>query len=546
MISPSAGSRGRYAVLALILAVGLWLRLDGLAFGLPSLLDPDEPIFILTGLRLLADHTLNPGWFGHPGTTTIYALAVIEIATYGAWHLAGRFADVHAFGVAVYNDPALIFLPGRIFILVCGMATVALSYVVARRLFGTRIALLAAMLLAIDPLHIRYSQIIRTDMHASVFVLLEILAAMSIVERGRRRDYILAAIVLGFACATKWPTAACIAAVIGAAATRLYRGDDTPRGIAGKLALFGVTALVALFVASPYLFLDIGTVIENLHGEERPFHLGATGGGLLGNMAWYISGPLVFGTGIVGVLLAGAGCWVGARISTAFAATVLPVVALFFVMISAQALVWERWLIPLLPLLAICAAVALSVLADVAAARCGRRIGLAVAGIVAAALVVPVMAGVRGAARERATDTRTLATAWARAHIARGSTVTVEHGAFDILGQPWRFLFPMGTLGCVDVRAALDGQVSYARVGAARAGRPVIDIGTIAPNHLATCRGDWAILVNRDRYLAESARFPAENARYARFLRGGRIVATFRPIAGEVGGPVVRVIRFPR
>lgn len=546
MTRTTAGSRGRYAVLALILTLGLWLRFDGLAFGLPSLLDPDEPIFMLTGFRLLANHTLNPGWFGHPGTTTIYALAVIEIATYGAWHFVGRFTDIHAFGIAVYNDPALIFLPSRIFILACGMTTIALAYGIARRLFGTRIALLAAMLLAIDPLHIRYSQIIRTDMHASVFVLLEILAAIMIVERGRRRDYVLAGIVLGFACATKWPAAACFAAVIGAAATRWYRGDDGARTLAGRLALFGTTSFVALFVASPYLFLDIKTVIENLHGEERPFHLGATGYGLFGNMSWYVTGPLVFAAGIVGVLLAGAGSWVGAKANTAFAATVLPVFALFFVMISAQALVWERWLIPLLPLLSICSAVALSALVDVATAWRGRRIGLAIGGLVASTIVLPVMANVRSASRERTTDTRTLATTWAKTRIAPGSTVTVEHGAFDILGQPWRFLFPMGTLGCIDVRAALNGQVPYASVGAARAGRPVIDIGTIPPARLATCRGDWAILVNRDRYLAEAAHFPAENANYAAFVRGGRLVATFRPIPGQVGGPVVRVINFPR
>jgi len=535
--------RARFMALTLVLIVAFALRLDGLAFGFPALLDPDEPIFVLTALRLLREHTLNPGWFGHPGTTTIYALAMIELATFSVWTALGRFANAHAFGLAVYANPALIFLPGRIFILVCGMLTIALTYVISRGLFSTRVALLAALLLAIDPLHIRYSQIIRTDMHAAVFVLLEILSARAILKYGRRRDYVLAAIVLGFACATKWPAAACFVAVAAVAAKRLYRRLDTPSATVGKLALYAISAVAALFVASPYLFLDLPTVIANLHGEERPFHLGATGHGLFGNMGWYVGGPLAFAFGIAGLLLAVTGCWIGSRRSTEFGVTVLPVAALFFVMISAQALVWERWLIPLLPLLSIAAAVPLAaLLREIGRWFSGVGRIAAQAGIVIA-ICVPVLVNARAASAERASDTRLLASRWAIPHIPPGSVVTVEHGAFDILGQPWRILFPMGDRGCIDVRAALDGQIKYSSVDYARAGKPVVDIGTVDPAQLASCHGDWAITVNWDRYRAEPQHFRVEIENYRRLVAGGRIVATFRPKPGQIGGPVVRVIR---
>jgi hypothetical protein len=38
-------------------------------------------------------------------------------------------------------------------------------------------------------------------------------------------------------------------------------------------------------------------------------------------------------------------------------------------------------------------------------------------------------------------------------------------------------------------------------------------------------------------------RFPAELARYRQLLAGGQLVAELHPIAGERGGPVVRVVR---
>jgi len=528
---------------ALILCLAVTLRLDGLGFGLPALLDPDEPIFLLTALKLLRDHTLNPGWFGHPGTTTIYALAVVEAATYGAWHALGRFATQADFARAVYHDPSIVVLPARIFILACGLVTIALTARIAGRLFGPRVALLAALLLAVDPVHIRYSQIIRTDMHSTIFVLLEILAAIAIVRKGRLRDYLLAALWVGFACATKWPAAAAGAAVAGAAIVRWYQHRGESRTILRNLALYALAAVAALFIASPYLFLDYATVIDNLHGEARPFHLGASGHGFLGNLGWYFGGPLATAMGWAGLVLAAFGVWQAARRSPAFLGVLVPVFLVFLVMISAQALIWERWVVPLLPLVTIAAAYGIACLAD--RARDGVR-NPALLALIAAA-TVPTLATAHVQAAERTVETRQLATAWARAHVPPGDTVTIEHLAFDVVDQPWHFLFPVGDKGCVDVRANLNG-MQYSTVGKWRGQRPVVDIGTVAASQLGSCRADWAILSNWDRYRAEPEHFQAEIDNYDRYVRGGHgiIVATFNPKPGKVGGRTVRIVKFPR
>ena len=76
----------------------------------------------------------------------------------------------------------------------------------------------------------------------------------------------------------------------------------------------------------------------------------------------------------------------------------------------------------------------------------------------------------------------------------------IEHFAFDLLPGPWKFYFPLGELGCVDANAWLHGKVAYARIDAARAGRSNVDYGTLAPGTAATCRTDYAILTQYDRY----------------------------------------------
>jgi hypothetical protein len=71
--------RARRTAICAITLIALAVRLHNVGFGLPSLYDPDEPIFMVIAAKLLSGRTLNPGWFGHPGSTTIYLIALIDM-----------------------------------------------------------------------------------------------------------------------------------------------------------------------------------------------------------------------------------------------------------------------------------------------------------------------------------------------------------------------------------------------------------------------------------------------------------------------------------
>ncbi|MGB3845985.1 MAG: glycosyltransferase family 39 protein, partial [Sphingopyxis sp.] len=198
----ASASRQRWperAALLVILLAALALRLDGVGFGLPSLNDPDEPLFMMTALEMLQKQSLNPGWFGHPGTTTLYSLVLVIVTVGGIGLASGRFADVDALAAAAYADPGILFLPARLMIVAFGLLCVWLTYRLGKRLGGARLGLVAAVILAVNAVHIEYSQIIRTDVQASAFMLLGAVAALGIAERGRRRDYALAGVCAGLA-----------------------------------------------------------------------------------------------------------------------------------------------------------------------------------------------------------------------------------------------------------------------------------------------------------------------------------------------------------
>src|SRR3546814_11480986 len=87
---------------------------------------------------MLAGHGFNPGWFGHPGTTTFYSLALAYVFIVIAGLASGRFASVQAFVSHAYTDPSILFSSGRLLMVAFGLVCILLTAVVSRRLFGRR------------------------------------------------------------------------------------------------------------------------------------------------------------------------------------------------------------------------------------------------------------------------------------------------------------------------------------------------------------------------------------------------------------------------
>lgn len=529
----------RFLVVAVLL-VAFALRLHGVDFGLPALNDPDEPLFMMTAFEMLAKGSFNPEWFGHPATTTLYGLALVMLGVAVVGIGSGRFADVEAFGKAAYLDPGLVWLPAREFIAVCGVICVLLVYRIGKRLAkenggGERMGLVAALFLAVNAVHIEYSQIIRTDVMATVFMLLATLSALAILREGRLRDYVLAGVFVGVACATKWPAALVGASAICAGFYRLRQGHREW----SRLAALAIAAPVTLFVVSPYLLLDYQTVVYNLSHEARSFHPGSTGGGFLPNLVWYVTDPLLTSLGWAGLAIALVGMvW---PLRRDWAVAVLPGALIYLVSICAQALIWERWIVPLLPFAALAAARALFALGGLIRARFDRPLPW-IEAVAALALIVPMLDAARISVTERTHDTRQAAGAWARAHIPAGRTILIEHAGFDLMQGGWQFRFPLGSAGCVDARAMLSGSIRYSEVEQRRTGSPIVDLGYVDPKLLPTCRADYAIVTHYDRYLAEPAHFGAEIESYRRVLAGGRERAVFRPVPGASSGPIVRIV----
>lgn len=533
------------SALAAILLASLVVRLDSVAFGLPALTDQDELMFELGAYRMISGGQLNPQWFGHPATTTMYLLALIDVGVLGLGLASGRFASVEGFAAAIYADPSILVLPHRIAIVLVAVTGIALAFRLASRLFDRPTGLTTAAILAASPVHITYSQVVRSDMMGTVFVLAAMLCALAYGRGGTLRSLAGGVLCVALAITTKWPFALAFLSLAAALVLRWRSGLESGRRTVTLLAAAAAGTLAAMVAISPFLIIEWNTVVANLHGEVQPYHLGATGGGLVDNALWYASGPFVRALGIAGLALAALGAVPAARSREFVAVALVPGIAMF-VLASSQNIVWERWILAVVPLMAMLAGLALVRIAAWVGTALHRPTAVPLAaGLLLVAVLVPLSLAALADGRERMNDTRLMASAWLRANAAPDSTILVEHFAFDLVDSEFNFVFPLGVLGCKDARALLDGRIDGSLVESARNGRTNIDFGTVATDRIATCRADYAVLSQHARYATEMERFPQEWAQYEKLLARGEQVAEFLPERGLAGGWPVVILRLP-
>jgi hypothetical protein len=535
------------AAIAAVFGVAALLRFSGIRYGLPQLLDPDEPICVDIVVRMLDKGSLRPRWYGWPGSTLIDLL----FALYGALATLGTlFGGYDGISDAVTRyrvDGEAFILAGRALCAFISSLAVLVVYRALRKVFDTIPSLLGAALLALSPGIVSYSQIIRIDVLLVLFLVLVVHYSIDIARGGRRRCYVLAGAALGLATVSKYPgVTGC--AIIGLAALQAAIDRKASRGDAfGGVALAAAASLAAAFLAAPYLFLDFGTVLADVRFQARPYHLGATSAGFGSTVGYYLAEALPAAVGwpacVCGVLGLGA-LTVDRDLRSS---------ALFFVVflafISALSLRWFRWTLPMVPFLCFgvaCLAAKLHRLA-------GERKRIRAAAIIAFALVVlvpPATSATIGTFR-RATnaDTRVKAQRWLLANVERGSTVLVEGYAphlstadYDIRilhggeVRRWTELDP-----AIRVRPWYGTALPDARfLGSAGGAGRIFAPGKLRKNGVRyVVLADWV-----DRYRAEKSRHRKRVRRYDAVLDSARLVAEFTPGPGLVGRRI-RVLELP-
>jgi dolichyl-phosphate-mannose-protein mannosyltransferase len=410
------------SALVALMVVSSIAHLSALHRDLP-LADVDEHDFVAPAVHIAATGDLNPHWFGHPGSTVIYPLAVLFHARNAVTHPEKTLSTDTALKARFRNEPTDFYVMARFWTIALSVGALPLLFLVGRRAFNARVALIATAIWAVLPLPVTLGRIVRTDSAGVFFGLLALWMCLRVLDDSRTRWLLLAGLSVGLAISSRYFMVALLPILVVAAVLphrHAFRPAVQRAGIAMACAVGGFAA------TSPYFFLDWDTMVRSLQKENEPL----TGhGGLspLGNLRWYLgtaipeslTWPLVI-LAVAGVLLV---IWrrrVPQLLLLGFCVT-------FLFGICLSKLHWDRWLVEILPLIMLFAAGALEtiVAALIAAVPPVRRVSvLAPVTLVAATLLLavhPLTALSDVNALDANTSTRIAARTWVASHIPPGS-----------------------------------------------------------------------------------------------------------------------------
>jgi 4-amino-4-deoxy-L-arabinose transferase-like glycosyltransferase len=500
------------APLAAILLLGAALRCSGLAAGAPFRMGVDEPVVLGIALQIVRSGDFNPHFFDYGGLTfylhaAIVAVGFLKGAMDGAW---GRLDQVWIgdFLVTARTTTALL-----------GTLTILVVFHIGRR-WGTAVALVSALLVAVLSAHVRESHFALTDVPLTLLVATTLLLSLRAAEARTLRALLLAGACVGLTTAIKYNGALVLVMPLIAAAA-LPGG----RRLTGLL-LVPVAAALGFLLAAPYSLLDLPAFLNGvahlMQSYNHPRPITAAAWTYLGHLrnwfSWQTMLPLEVGwialaVGLVGTMAIARGTGLPGQRLRAAILLVFPL--LYFWFISHEgSLQYGRYLLPVVPMLAVSVATGTVAVAGLLARRLPAARRLALPLVVLLLLAPPTAAAIDWDIVQGRVTTTDQAAAWISAHATPAQPIVVEDTAAQL---PPR-------LKSTQVHQLIDKTVEQYRAEGT--------VYLVASEALSS------------RYFANPVGRAGDVAAYAALLRDTQLVATFAP-SRDHPGPGLRILKVP-
>ncbi len=358
-------SRWERSALTGVLIAAVVLRIIGLRAGLPgaALLSPDENTVVPKTLAMIHDGTANPHWFLYPSLYLgLLALSLVALRPLIDTHGLG-FANPDAYAL----DPTPYILTGRVLSLVAGVALVIGVWLLGRRVGGGAVAVTAAALMAIAPMTVAYSHVAVTDMTMTALLTFGLWQLVVAAQDRSLRALLVAAVLIGLATSAKYNAGVAVLPLVGVAwslatpPVRLRRITATFR--------VGAVTLGAFLVGTPFALLDAPQFVRDFARQNRIVAEGWLGFEHASPGPWFnLREVLWSGTGAGLVVLALVGLGLAFIRRTPADWVLAPYALVFFLSVSTWNAHFDRYLLPIVPVLAVLASrAAFELVAGVAA-----------------------------------------------------------------------------------------------------------------------------------------------------------------------------------
>ena len=416
-------------LIAAVIAIAAGLRLWGITWGLPTAkhyfsYHPDETTILLSAMKVdVFSGQLDPEFYNY-GSLFIYLVNIAAVLG----SLLGWISFTSSNLFAQIGEFAKLYLAGRLIAVGLGVLTVYLVYRLGRKAYGAGAGLLAALFVAVMPLHVMDSKFMTVDVPATFFVVLSLLFAVRIADGHRFRDYLFAGLFAGLAAGTKYNAGLVILAPIAA-----HLSSDKARRLirpfSPKLLVTLMSGALGFLIGTPGALLNTGRFVHDFRHE-----LGhaKSGHGLLfvdtgSGFVYQVTHSLLPGMGLPLLVLAGIGLMCALRKRSPADVAMLAFLAAYYLVIGAARVRFARYCIPILPVLALfsarfCADLIQKLHSGGWFSRVfGYVFGIVLVGVVGYTLFFSLAIDRTFAA----TDTRDRAADWIAQHIEFGSKIAM-------------------------------------------------------------------------------------------------------------------------
>lgn len=435
--------------LAIIVLVGLALRMWGVDFGLPYLLHEDE------GFEVRRAFQLGAGSFNFRRFTKglYFYVLFVEYGAYFVWlKITGSISAASEFATLLFRDPTPFYLLGRSTTAVIGTTTVFLVYLAGRTAYGVLPAVLAALFLAVNVTHVELSHYITVDVPMTCLVVAALIFGSRLCTSGLRRDYFFAALFAGLAVSAKAPAIVVLVPLLLAHHYAVDITVTTRVGLARYWANRNLGCAVAVFLAT-YLLTNPGAIIylpkhaatllspafaDNISNgafESGANQLASDGLGRIDRAFIYTDhiassmGAMLFTVATAGLVYALLRRKCADVLLGSFAVTYFLVI----VFVDSD-LTPPRYVLPLLPILSLLAARVVKDATEALVAESVSRVCVAMIASLVLAAPSAVEAG-KGSYLLTQKDTRVLAREWFDSNVDYGTKVFVNGNNGRVSGQ---------------------------------------------------------------------------------------------------------------
>jgi hypothetical protein len=398
-----------------LIAFGILLRVLLANYRLP--LNVDDVYILDRALRLFVEGP-NLHWFHYP-SLYIYAAALSEGTLFSVRWLLGLSPTPDAFADWYFSDPRTAYLAARVWSVVAGVATLSIVYKTGVVLASPLAGLWAAIFLAVSPTHIFYSAIAKPDAAMVLAMQVAGLLAVRYIREQRRGLPWGPALLGGLAATLKYPGGA---AWFAAPVAMFLSTASFRRNIFARLrdfAALGAAAILVFLIGTPFVLVEPEQFRHDLVGlfrlaaQELPGMEGVTPWGMyLGDALPHSLSLPILGLSAWGLLTLLRRDWRSTII-------VLVPTAVYAVPIFSASLAQFGYILPLLPIVCLCAGAGFEALRSYLPGGIGSRSTFQVA-LAILCIASPLSVSICNQVQAQRLTAQELTENWVREHLPAG------------------------------------------------------------------------------------------------------------------------------